>query len=587
LRKKIKEIPDEPTIKMGTNIGEPTMKKQLAKIATLLTLLCTAVFAQEKGSFKDARDGKTYKTVKIGSQTWMAENLTYQAEGGSGLYDWATAIKACPDGWHLPSEEEWKALIDFAGGEIAGRKLKAKNGWEKWDCENTTMDDRGRTIKVSKCNSDNYGFSALPKTNNGDAGAWWTASNYCLVTGGTAVAMFMRHNFENVLQSTYDQSKAFNVRCIKGAEKLPSIVPGPSVHYNGETYETVIIGSQTWFKRNLNYDVKGSKCYNNDRENCEKYGRLYDWATAMKVCPSGWHLPSDADWDKLLYYVDGKSSTNSHYTSKTAGRYLKATSGWSGDGNGQDIYGFAALPGGGTYDGKFGSVGYGGGWWTASEDGNKFVFRRGMSCSSIVGSEIQKKSDLSSVRCFKSEAKPYEEKADIPKNGVLTESQIANLMKDPSFVKDIEKVLENVKNIQTSDKDKKDILPSNDGYDELADEPWQKNKVSLKAPSAREIDTDSSDARSKAEIMAVVNASMPGVENLYNKYLRLKPGFAGKVILKFTIVPSGDIVSINIVSSTTGYSEFDNAVKNFVATWKWKTIKSGITTPTITFNFSE
>jgi len=115
-----------------------------------------------------------------------------------------------------------------------------------------------------------------------------------------------------------------------------------------------------------------------------------------------------------------------------------------------------------------------------------------------------------------------------------------------------------------------------------------KAKGSLKAPSARDIDMGSGDgSRSKAEIMAVVNARMPGLRNIYNKYLKLKPGFSGKVTLKFTIAPGGDIVSIAIVSSTTGYGEFDNAVKNMVATWKWKVIKSGNTTPTIPFNFTE
>jgi len=70
-------------------------------------------------------------------------------------------------------------------------------------------------------------------------------------------------------------------------------------------------------------------------------------------------------------------------------------------------------------------------------------------------------------------------------------------------------------------------------------------------------------------------------------HLKLKPSFSGKVTLKFTIAPSGDIVSISIVSSTTGYAEFDNAIKNMVATWKWKSIPSGNTTPTVPFNFTE
>jgi len=131
-----------------------------------------------------------------------------------------------------------------------------------------------------------------------------------------------------------------------------------------------------------------------------------------------------------------------------------------------------------------------------------------------------------------------------------------------------------------------------DGIGGLKDESTggigSKARGGLKAPSARDIDMGSGEAsRSKAEIMAVVNARLPGLRNIYNKYLNLKPDFSGKVTLKFTIAPGGDIISISIESSTTGYSEFDNAIKNMVATWKWKAIKSGDTTPTIPFSFVE
>jgi uncharacterized protein (TIGR02145 family) len=157
-----------------------------------------------------------------------------------------------------------------------------------------------------------------------------------------------------------------------------SIVYGDSVIYEGETYKTVVIGNQTWFQRNLHYAAPSSKCGNGsslsdgNTATCDTYGRLYDWATAMVlpascnltcasqinakhrgICPRGWHIPSRADWDELIGFVGGP---------ETAGKYLKAADGW----NGQDKYGFSALPGGNSFNGYFRSVGSEGYWWSAS-----------------------------------------------------------------------------------------------------------------------------------------------------------------------------------------------------------------------------
>jgi uncharacterized protein (TIGR02145 family) len=145
---------------------------------------------------------------------------------------------------------------------------------------------------------------------------------------------------------------------------------------------------------NLSHDVSDSKCYGNAPANCEAYGRLYNWATAMKlpdhcnssscaaqvsakhqgICPAGWYIPSNADWDVLYRYVDGTSGTSSPYNSPTAGRHLKATVDWNRCGaSGSsfsclDTYGFAALPGGyARQDGGFSTGGTSGFWWSASE----------------------------------------------------------------------------------------------------------------------------------------------------------------------------------------------------------------------------
>jgi len=176
---------------------------------------------------------------------------------------------------------------------------------------------------------------------------------------------------------------------------------------DGKKYRTVVIGKQTWMAENLNYNASGSKCYDNKPANCDKYGRLYNWETAMKVCPKGWHLPSNAEWDVLYRYVDGTSDTESPYESRTAGKFLKAKIGWNDDdegksGNGTDVYGFSALPGGGgTSDDFFDCVGDYGVWWSTfkynANDAYRRIIYRG---SDYAYGQNQNKSFLHSVRCL-------------------------------------------------------------------------------------------------------------------------------------------------------------------------------------------
>ena len=208
------------------------------------------------GEMTDERDGKVYRTVKIGDQVWMAENLNYadsaktpslkgkswcsnneakNCDIAGRFYTWAAAIASvklandadnpqdcgygktctlpatvqgvCPEGWHLPDETEWSTLITAVGGRaIAGAKLKSQTGW-------TAID--GIT------NEDAYGFSALPagyryrsgyfKYDGSDA-VLWSATEY---GSYHAYNMFLLYYIEYA--SLHDDNKylGFSVRCLK------------------------------------------------------------------------------------------------------------------------------------------------------------------------------------------------------------------------------------------------------------------------------------------------------------------------------------------------------------------------------------
>ena len=180
------------------------------------------------GTMTDSRDGNTYKTVKIGEQVWMAENLNYADsvktpslkgkswcyDGVAGycekygrLYTWAAAKTVCPEGWHLPSYDEWNTLFTAVGGKsTAGAKLKSQTGWAAYD---------GIT------NEDSFGFSALPAGNRYDNGSYyyegydahfWSSTEY---GSYDAYYMSLGYDYGDAYLDNNDKSNGHSVRCVK------------------------------------------------------------------------------------------------------------------------------------------------------------------------------------------------------------------------------------------------------------------------------------------------------------------------------------------------------------------------------------
>lgn len=334
------------------------MIKTIALVAFLCVIgIFTGCENHVEGTLKDSRDGKVYKTIKIGSQTWMAENLNYKTEDSRCyddkeenckkyglLYTWDDAIKACPVGWHLPSRKDYEMLYGFFGGLFAtGKKLKSKSGW-----------------KNNGNGSDAYGFSALPAGERisfgkakygaeGDKAVFWTSTEYYV---DCSYFMMLYSQSNSADMSWYmDKDNGFSVRCIMNnpddefiyPNELDSSLPLKGVagdllidSRDGKTYRTVVIGEQIWMAENLNYEMEKSYCYKNKESNCSIFGRLYEWKSAMSACPTGWHLPRKKELETLIETAGGKS---------IAGKKLKSRIGWNNFG-GSDEYGFSVLPGG-------------------------------------------------------------------------------------------------------------------------------------------------------------------------------------------------------------------------------------------------
>jgi len=138
---------------------------------------------------------------------------------------------------------------------------------------------------------------------------------------------------------------------------------------DGQVYKYVKIGNQFWMAENLRYNAGDYCCViDNDYGNISKYGYLYNWLTAKRVSPKGWHLPSAEEWHILINFITSSHNINDEYK---ICRTLMATSGWLDNEGSSDDFSFSALPGGNISGNLCGNrhefVGHKGEWWSSSK----------------------------------------------------------------------------------------------------------------------------------------------------------------------------------------------------------------------------
>lgn len=418
--------------------------------------------AIEYGEFTDERDGQVYKTVVIGKQVWMAQNLNYAYLAGTAELDsssfcynndpdscakygrsylWSAAMDSsmvfstttgigcgyydtcsvvvpyqgiCPAGWRLPSKNDWEILFNYVGdGENVGSVLKTKTGW------GLILGDSYNSYN----GTDDYGFSANPTAYRGGNGKYGIeADAYFWSSHQDHHTVWLRggNNRLSVSYNGASPNEAISVRCVHDLVEKP--LSGSFIdERDGRTYNFVKIGNQTWMAQNLNYATENRRCYAglDDTASCNLYGGLYTWADAVGysddecgygyncefesqiqgICPNGWHMPSRAEFATLAEDVGGYG-----------GLMLKSTTGWHywDEGyDGLDALGFNGIPTGVWTRGEYGkpdNMAYTAVYWAATETNAyeaRYMLLRDRSKSIELMYEY--KDNYYSVRCVQDE----------------------------------------------------------------------------------------------------------------------------------------------------------------------------------------
>jgi uncharacterized protein (TIGR02145 family) len=182
--------------------------------------------APESGTFTDSRDGHVYNWVKIGGQVWMAENLAYKPPQGDGylaydnnennvpvygyLYTWELAQTIAPAGWHLPSKQEWRTLVDNLGGNEAAYNKLLEKGTAHWGSPNDATNESGFTalpggyydLRSNEFRAMGY----LAKFHSSDE---YTGDNT------SCIGLTLNQNFKEASVEGWPKALSVSVRCVK------------------------------------------------------------------------------------------------------------------------------------------------------------------------------------------------------------------------------------------------------------------------------------------------------------------------------------------------------------------------------------
>lgn len=411
-------------------------------------------------------DGNVYNTVQIGAQCWMKENVraTHFADGTpipiattnsttnayccypnndastvptyGLLYNWPAVMQMdfnsgesdiqgiCPDGWHVPCEQEWYTLLYYMMGQSdlqcdnqsdnIGKALASTSGWQSCGSNCTVGND------LSTNNAS--GFSAMPagsydgyydNENFGYKAFFWSSSKS--LYNNMADIEYLVYDRASLSHWAYGMMYFLSVRCLRnetdsvhsGGQPCPQ---HPTVtDYDGNVYNTVQIGTQCWMKENLKTSHYADGTYipvadtishsisyryfpEGDSSNVSTYGCLYNWAAVMNgnsastavpsnvqgVCPTGWHVPSAAEWIVMQDYVGAQNDCQCGHRSDLIAKALSSTTAWESS----TIYcspgylpmynnasGFSALPAGYYYGGGYSVLGREAWFWSTTEVG--------------------------------------------------------------------------------------------------------------------------------------------------------------------------------------------------------------------------